>query len=51
MKKVFSMKSNSQTHFYFQLDFQKWNNIQEALVNPRDQTLQGQTVAKPGTHL
>ena len=30
MQKLFSIKSNLQTHQHFQLDFQKWTNIQEA---------------------
>ena len=28
-KKLFSIVSNLQTYFHFQLDFQKWINIQE----------------------
>ena len=30
MKKLLSIKSNLQTHYYFKLDFKKWTNIQEA---------------------
>ena len=29
-KKLFFIMSNLQTHYHFNLDFQKWTNIQEA---------------------
>ena len=48
-KKLLSFMSNLQTYYHFQLDFQKWTNIQGQVVNPRHQTPQGQSVAKPGT--
>ena len=39
--------SNLQTYYDFKLNFQKVDQV----VNPRHQTLQGQSVAKPGTPL
>ena len=36
--------SSLQTYYHFELDFQK-------VANPRHQTQQGQSVAKPGTPL
>ena len=44
--------SNLQTYYHFKLDFQKmdqqtWGEV----VNPRHQTPQEQSVAKPGTPL
>ena len=50
IKNVFSIMTSSQTHYHFKLDFQE--------VYPqaggqwlRNQTLEGQSVAKPGTPL
>ena len=40
--------SNLQTYYHFKLDFEK---VDQQVVNPRHQTLQGQSVAKPGTSL
>ena len=40
--------SNLQTFYHFKLDLQKVN---QKVVNPRHQTPQGQSVAKPGTPL
>ena len=40
--------SNLQTYYHFKLDFQK---VDQQMVNPRHQTPQGQSVAKPGTSL
>ena len=39
-KKLFSFMSTLQIYYHFKLDFQK-------VVNPRHQTSQGQSVAKP----
>ena len=44
-KTLFSLMSN----LHFKLDFQKVH--QQQVVNPRHQTPQGQSVAKPGTPL
>ena len=44
--------SNLQTYYHFKLDFQK--NVPtyiRQVVNPRHQTPQGQSFAKPGTPL
>ena len=44
--------SNLQTYYHFKLDFQKVDQHTGGkwlLVNPRNQTPQGQSVAKPGT--
>ena len=40
--------SNLQTYYHFKLDFQK---VDQQVVNPRHQTPQGQSIAKPGTPL
>ena len=51
-KKLFSLMSNLQTYYHFKLDFQKVDQHTGGLVvNPRHQTPQGQSVAKPGTPL
>ena len=41
--------SNLQIYYHFKLDLKKWTNIQ--VVNPRHQTPQAQSDAKPGTPL
>ena len=46
--------SNLQTYYHFKLDFQKVDQLitePSQVVNPRHQTPQGQSVAKPGTPL
>ena len=51
-KKLFSLTSNLQIYYHFQLDFQKVDqHTGGQVVNPRHQTPQGQSVAKPGTPL
>ena len=47
-QKLFSLMSNLQTYYHFKLDFQK---VDQPVVNPRHQTPQGQSVAKPGNPL
>ena len=46
-QKMFSFISNLQSYYHFELDFQKVDQV----VNPRHQSPQGQSVAKPGTLL
>ena len=49
---MLSLMSNLQTYYHFKLDFQKVDQHTGVLVvNPRHQTPQGQSVAKPGTPL
>ena len=43
--------SNLQAYYHFKLDFQKVEQHTGGKVNPRHQTPQGQSVAKPGTPL
>ena len=43
--------STLQTYYHFKLDFQKVDQQTRQVVNPRHQTPQGQSVAKPGTPL
>ena len=52
-QKMFSLMSNLQTYYHFKLDFQKvvQHTGVNQVVNPRHQTQQGQSVAKPGTPL
>ena len=51
-QKMFSLMSNLQTYYHFKLDFQKVDQHTDGqVVNPRHQTPQGQSVAKPGTPL
>ena len=51
-KKLFSVMSNLQTYYHFKLNFQKSGlTYRGQVVNPRYQTPQGQSVAKPGTPL
>ena len=51
-QKMFSLMSNLQTYYHFKVDFQKVDqDTGGQVVNPRHQTPQGQSVAKPGTSL
>ena len=51
-QKMFSPMSNLQTYYHSKLDFQKVDqHTGGQVVNPRHQTPQGQSVAKPGTPL
>ena len=51
-KILFSFMSNLQTYYHFKLDYQKSGpTYRGQVVNPRHQTPQGQSVAKPGTPL
>ena len=49
---MFSLMSNLQTYYHLKLDFQTVDqHTGRQVVNPRHQTPQGQSVAKPGTPL
>ena len=51
-KGCLTFMSNLQTYYPFKLDFQKSvPTYRRQVVNPRHQTWQGQSVAKPGTPL
>ena len=52
IKKLFSFISNLQTYYHLKLDFQKVDqHTGGKWFNPRHQTPQGQSIAKPGMPL
>ena len=51
MKKLFPIVSTLQTHYQFKLDVKNGPTHRRQVVNPRHQTPQGYSVAKPGTPL